>query len=109
MKETVNDRRYITLVAGPMILSLSLGAIVVFAQNGGNVPAETEALYESPRLRRLAADLRSGNNEAFTNFCTEMAGKAPLIEPVENDTENRWFTYLWLGDESTREVGIYWD
>ena len=69
--------------------------------------AEPQLQDESPQLRQLMEELRAGNQNTITNFWAEMNGKAPLIEPIPGDSEFRWITFIWRGDETTREIVIY--
>ena len=69
--------------------------------------AEPEPRIESPRIQRVAADLASGDSDAVTKFWAEMQDKAPLIESIPGDPEFRWITFIWLGDEATRDIVIY--
>jgi len=36
-----------------------------------------------------------------------MKGKTPLIEPIPGDNDFRWITFIWQGDETTRDIVIY--
>lgn len=73
-----------------------------YTANGMILPAQTEIKYDSPRLSALAKELKSGKATATEEFWKDMDGKAPLIEPIANDEENFFVTYLW---RSGKEIG----
>src|SRR5262245_8753479 len=72
-------------------------------------PAANAAKYESPRIRRLAEELRKGNQEALKEFWTELKGQVPLVEPIPGNDQHRWITFVWRGDKDTRNVVILGD
>jgi enterochelin esterase family protein len=67
---------------------------------------EPEQSFDSPRLATLAKELRGGNPSALQEFWQEMAGKAPLVEPVSGDARSSWVTYMWRGVAGTRRVFV---
>jgi enterochelin esterase-like enzyme len=92
---------------------LSFLAVACFGEYArGGAPEDlrkSEFSYQSPRIARLAQDLLAGVPEALKNFWSQMEGKAPLIEPIADDPEYRWITFLWRGDKSMRELTIFGD
>ena len=74
----------------------------IYTATGMILPAPTEVKYDSPRLMTLAKELKSGKKSATEEFWKAMDGKAPLIEPIADDKENFWVTYLW---RSRKEIG----
>ena len=74
----------------------------IYTATGMILPAQTEVKYDSPRLMTLAKELKSGKKSATEEFWKDMDGKAPLIEPIADEKENFWVTYLW---RSGKEIG----
>jgi enterochelin esterase family protein len=68
--------------------------------------AEPEDGFDSPRLSALAIDLKAGKHAALVRFWEELAGRAPLIEPIADDPSHSWVTFIWRGDSKTRRVGL---
>ena len=68
----------------------------------------------SPRLALLQSALASGNSFALDEFWQEMAQQGtPMIEPIRNgdnddnnDNTYMLLTFLWRGDEQTRNVVV---
>src|SRR5690349_4857173 len=62
---------------------------------------------QSPRIAALQQELEAGNTSALDAFWREVAKKgAPLFEPVEGDEQQMLVTFLWRGDEETRNVVV---
>ena len=62
---------------------------------------------QSPRIAALRQELEVGNTAALAAFWQEIAEKgAPLFEPVEGDEQQMLVTFLWRGDEETRNVVV---
>src|SRR5262245_32816998 len=72
-------------------------------------PEATAARYTSPRIRRLAEELRKGNQEALEEFWKELQGHVPLVEPIPGNDQLRWISFIWRGDKETRNVVILGD
>lgn len=65
-------------------------------------PAES---YESAKIRRLKTDLNAGKPDAVIRFWEEVRAKTtPLLEPIEDDKQYMLATFLWQGNETTRNV-----
>jgi enterochelin esterase-like enzyme len=66
--------------------------------------------FDSPRIAALAKQLSpddaQANRAVIDSFWREMQGKAPLVEPVPDDPQSRWITFLWQGHASTRNVCV---
>src|SRR5262249_62175768 len=63
-------------------------------------PAEP---YESARIKQLKADLSAGKPEAVTRFWEEARSKTtPLLESMEGDSRYMLATFLWQGDQTTK-------
>jgi enterochelin esterase-like enzyme len=65
-----------------------------------------EAPLDSPRLQRLAAELKAGSTAALAEFWAEVNGNAPLVEPIAGDDTRSWVTFLYRGDDKTRGVAL---
>lgn len=68
-----------------------------------------EVKYESPRIQGLAKQLAKRNGNALEEFWKDMQGNAPLVEPIGEDDQKRWITFVWRGDQETRDVVILGD
>lgn len=63
---------------------------------------------ESPRLRQLLQEIRSGSARAHDDFWLEVRRTGtPLVERVPGDTNLVWVTFLWRSPGDTRNVVIY--
>jgi len=57
---------------------------------------------ESPRLIKLQTELESGDSGALDAFWKEIEQSGtPMFEPVEDDDEHLWVTFLYKGDKDT--------
>ena len=64
-------------------------------------------IIQSPRIAALRQELEAGNSPALDAFWREVAEKdAPLFEPVEGNEQQMLVTFLWRGDEETRNVVV---
>jgi enterochelin esterase family protein len=61
----------------------------------------------SPRLLALHRALQFGRQDLLDTFWQEIAGTAPLIEPIAGDEAYRLVTFIWRGDDQTRRVRLY--
>ena len=62
---------------------------------------------QSLRIAALRQELEAGNGTALEAFWQEVAEKgAPLFEPVEGDEQQMLVTFLWRGDQETRNVVV---
>jgi enterochelin esterase-like enzyme len=66
--------------------------------------AQEPSAYLSPSLAKLARDCETGNRNAPGIFWKQMAGKAPLVEPIEGDQKHRLVTFLWRATNDTTRV-----
>ena len=65
------------------------------------------ATIQSPRIATLQRELEAGNSSAIDAFWQEVAvNGAPLFEPIEGDEQQMLVTFLWRGDEETRNVVV---
>jgi enterochelin esterase-like enzyme len=67
---------------------------------------ESKQVVDSPRLAALAGELKNGRRAALDEFWKDVAGKAPLVEPMAGDPRRSWVTFVWRGDERTLRVGL---
>jgi enterochelin esterase family protein len=73
---------------------------------GANMAATQES-WLSPRLSALRQALAHGNLEALGTFWQEIEGRGtPLIEPITDDDEHVWVTFLWRGNEQVKNVTV---
>jgi enterochelin esterase-like enzyme len=77
----------------------------------GELPPEVELpepadVLDSPRLIALAKEMKGGNREALKKFWDEMQDKAPLVEPIGENGQMSWVTFLWRGNDTTRRVSL---
>lgn len=64
----------------------------------------------SPRITILKQELQAGNRTALENFWNEVSKQgAPLIEPVKDENDYVWLTFLWQAKEETKNVVIWSD
>lgn len=64
--------------------------------------------YTSPRIASLKEALSSGNNAALESFWQEIAEHgAPLMEPIEDDSEHYLVTFLWRDQGDTQNVVVF--
>ncbi|MEO8971564.1 MAG: enterochelin esterase domain-containing protein, partial [Ktedonobacteraceae bacterium] len=67
----------------------------------------TQETLVSPRLTLLQSEIASGNSVALDQFWQEIARQgAPLIESVANTDADMLLTFLWRGDEHTRNLVV---
>lgn len=72
-------------------------------------PAPPREMYESSYIRNLKADLYAGKPKAVANFWEAVKAKTtPLVEPIEGDARYMLATFLWQGNETTRNVEVQW-
>lgn len=104
----VTSRRETTLRAF-MSLAIAFTVPVVPARSQTAEAVVWNARYESPRMNSLATSLAKGDQNALARFWREIDGKAPLIEPVGNDSRDCWVTFVWRGNSKTQKVGLLGD
>src|SRR5215204_3330079 len=64
----------------------------------------------SPTLAVLQKGLKAENRSALENFWQEIAKKgAPLVEPISDENEYVWLTFLWRVKGDTKNVVIWSD
>jgi enterochelin esterase-like enzyme len=65
--------------------------------------------YQSPRIKVLQAALQSDPKTALEAFWKEVQNKgAPLVEPLDGDSDNMLVTFLWKGTLDTKGVMVCW-
>jgi enterochelin esterase family protein len=89
------------------LLAIAAGMPVSFARSAK--AATSKSRYDSPRIAALAAEWGAGRQDALTRFWQEVDGKAPLVEPIEDDVRYRWVTFVWRGSIKTQKVGLLGD
>lgn len=63
---------------------------------------------ESPRLSSLLIEVREGTNQMLDDFWHEISKQhTPLVESIPGDPEHVLLTFLWRGDEQTRNVVLF--
>ncbi len=90
-----------------LFVAISLGFLL-----GCCVPAPTEAQQSSnqlpirsPRLLALEKQLKSGDVAALDKFWREVKQQGtPLVEPISGDDKHVLVTFLWRGDETTKNI-----
>ena len=61
--------------------------------------------YESAAIKQLRADLSAGKPDAVAGFWKEArTNTTPLLEPIAGDKQSMLVTFLWQGNETTRNV-----
>jgi enterochelin esterase family protein len=97
-------KAFILLAALVGVVGLVFGVYFVVVQ------PDTDEDSNSPRLAKLAKQLIAGDavgdREAVDRFWEELMGQGPLIEPVADDPHSSWITFLWRGDQQTRNVAV---
>ena len=84
------------------LLGCCLPTPVCAQQSGSPLP------IRSPRLAGLEKQLPSGDAPALDNFWREVRQQGtPLVERVPNDDRHVLVTFLWRGDETTKNVLLY--
>jgi enterochelin esterase family protein len=92
--------RTTTLLAAAVAFHLTL----VGGRAIGNFWDRTaEPAITSPRLLALQAAIKGGHKAALDNFWQEIKGKAPLVEPMEKESDYL-VTYVWRGDQENLHV-----
>jgi len=63
--------------------------------------------YESARIKQLKAELSADQPDAVTRFWEEARAKTtPLLESIEGDNQYILATFLWQGNETTKNVFV---
>ncbi|MBX9585195.1 MAG: DUF3327 domain-containing protein [Gemmataceae bacterium] len=84
--------------AAPAVLAVLVAGTV--AADPAPPPAD------SPRIAALQKDVLAGDRDALERFWRELAGKAPLVEPIPGSDEEVWATFVWRGDGGTERVAL---
>jgi enterochelin esterase family protein len=66
--------------------------------------AEPPIDLDSPRIAALAEVPEADRPRAVEAFWRTMGGRAPLIEPIDNDERRLRVTFIWRGDAATKTV-----
>lgn len=87
--------------------SITLSRVVSLDERlAASPPRET---YESSTIKKLRAELHDGKENAVTGFWQAAKAKTtPLVEPIEGDNKYMLATFLWQGNEATRNVEVQW-
>ncbi len=85
--------------------TLRLETASVSARMQGPEPPVRED-YSSPRLKRLAEDVKAGRADAVQAFWHEVAGKGPLVEDIAGNDRDADVTFLWRETYDTRNVRL---
>ncbi len=85
--------------------TLRLETASVSARMQGPEPPVRED-YSSPRLKRLAEDVKTGRAGAVQAFWQEVAGKGPLVEDIAGNDRDADVTFLWRETYDTRNVRL---
>ena len=85
--------------------TLRLETASVSARMQGPEPPVRED-YSSPRLKRLAEDVKTGRAGAVQAFWQEVAGKGPLMEDIAGNNRDTDVTFLWRETYDTRNVRL---
>jgi enterochelin esterase-like enzyme len=87
--------------------SITLDKVVSLDERLALAPAPE--LYESGWIKKLKADLKAGKPDALPRFWEEVAAKTtPLLEPLAGDNKYMLVTFLWKGNDATRNVEVQW-
>ena len=86
--------------------TLRLDTASVSARMQGPEPPVRED-YSSPRLKRLAEDVKAGRAECVQAFWQEVAGKGPLVEDIAGNDRDADVTFLWRETYDTRNVRLW--
>jgi enterochelin esterase family protein len=80
-------------------------ALVRAMDEAAQPPATNPSPAESPRLRRLKAQLAAGERSALGRFWEAIATEhTPLVEPIPNDPGKVLVTFLWRATPGTTGV-----
>ena len=84
---------------------LALHLALVF----GQIPTHSVAAADSsPALNRLRKEVASGKPGALQDFWISVTKTGtPLVEPIPEKRDSSLVTFLWRGDEGTRNVVIF--
>ena len=91
-----------------VVCLLALG-IMRSAIGASTTPADSASVAEpdSPRLRTLAAALRSGEAGALDTFWRELEKThSPLIESIPGDPGNELFTFIWRAQPDQTALNV---
>lgn len=87
----------------------SITLIKVVSVDERLAPVPAPELYESDQIKKLKADLSAGKPNAVASFWEDAATRTtPLLEPIQGDTQYMLATFLWQGNETTRNVVVQW-
>jgi enterochelin esterase-like enzyme len=89
---------------GNYLPARDFAALVFAAQISSAATAKEADRSGSPRLTKLAQEIRAGNRQALALFWEEINGKSPLVEWIEKDPSRRRITFIWRGSNDTTRV-----
>ncbi|HYX54067.1 MAG TPA: alpha/beta hydrolase-fold protein, partial [Candidatus Limnocylindrales bacterium] len=85
--------------------SLTLSKVVPLEQRLAAAPGPNH--YESTRIKQLNAEVKAGKQDAVARFWEEARAKGtPLLEPIAGDSRFMLATFLWQGDQTTKNVFV---
>lgn len=90
--------------------ALTLLSLVAFAAIISTIPAVviSEEGLESPLLKALQREVQARNPDAQESFWRVIAKQgAPLVESITDDEEHLLLSFLWRGDEQTKNVVLF--
>ena len=82
-----------------------LAVILVSGCAGGAAPRGSSE-HASSRIAHLAREIAANRHPSTDNFWRELAGNAPLVEPLPGVRDSVLVTYVWRGDETTNGVAL---
>jgi enterochelin esterase family protein len=93
-----------------VLLFAACGLIALTVVAAADQNADSDEVFDSPRLAALAKRLIPGaadkNREIVDEFLNGLQGKGPLVEPSGDDPHASWITFLWRGNERTRRMNV---
>jgi enterochelin esterase family protein len=89
--------------AGRYTLRMELASVPARMQ-GPEPPARED--YSSPRLKRLAEDVKAGRAGVVQAFWQEVDGRGPLVEEIAGNDRHADVTFLWREIYDTRNVRL---
>ena len=86
-----------------LLLAVSVATFSVDAS-----AASSTVELESPRLTALLKDVRAIKNQVLENFWRDISKQGtPLVESIPGEPDHVLLTFLWRGDEQTKNVVLF--
>lgn len=95
----------VTLTPGIGANTASSSDAYVQKQNLPSKPIKPDWL-DSPRMARLAQEVKAGNRAALRQFWVEVKGKAPIVESITGNDQLRLVTFVWRGGVEARGIRL---